>query len=67
MAELKYFGLTFSDDNDTLEEIKSRLNSGNVWYHSVRNLLSLLLYPDSWRLKHTDIFRRARKIAKSGY
>jgi uncharacterized protein YqgQ len=35
-----YLGTTITDLNCMQEEIKSRLNSGNVRYHSVQSLLS---------------------------
>jgi len=39
-GRFKIFGTTFTNQNSTQEEIKSRLNSGNTCYHSVQNLLS---------------------------
>ena len=36
----KYFGTTLTNQNSIAEEIKSKLKSGNVCYHSVPNLLS---------------------------
>jgi len=40
VEELKYLGTTLTNQNSTQEEIKSKLNLGNVCYHSVQNLLS---------------------------
>jgi len=36
----KYLGTTFTNENSIQEEIKSRVKSGNAFYHSVQNLLS---------------------------
>jgi len=45
MAQFKYFGTTLTNQNSSQEEIKNRLKSGNVCYHSAQNLLSSsLLY-----------------------
>jgi hypothetical protein len=40
MAKFRYLGTTLTDRNCMQEEIKRRLNSGNVCYHSVQSLLS---------------------------
>jgi sorting nexin-29 len=40
VEEFKYLGATLTDRNSIHEEIKSRLKSGNAFYHSVQNLLS---------------------------
>ena len=45
MEEFEYLGTILTNQNSIQEEIKSRLKSGNAWYHSVKNILSSgLLY-----------------------
>ena len=43
VEEFKYLGTTLTNQNSIVEEIKSRLRSGNACYHSVQNLLSFML------------------------
>jgi hypothetical protein len=40
VENFKYLGATLTNQNDSHDEIKSRLNSGNACYYSVQNLLS---------------------------
>jgi hypothetical protein len=40
VEQFKYLGTTLTNRNSIQEEIKSRLKSGNVCYHSVQDLLS---------------------------
>jgi len=39
MAKFKYLETTLTNQNDIHDEIKSRLNSGNAYFHSVQNLV----------------------------
>jgi len=50
----KYLGTTLTNQNSTQEEMKSRMKSGNVCYHSVQNLLSSSLLSKDLKIKmHT--------------
>jgi hypothetical protein len=49
--EFKYLGTTLTNQNSIQEEIKSRLKSGNVCYHSVQNLLSPSLLSKNLKIK----------------
>jgi hypothetical protein len=53
VAYLKYFETTATNQNCICEEIKGRLNSGHVRYHSVQNLSSSHLLSKSVRFKCT--------------
>ena len=50
VEEFKYLGTTLTNQNSIAEEIKSRLRSGNAYYHSVQNLLS-----SKWLTKNLKI------------
>ena len=55
----KYLGTTLTNQNSIPEEIKSRLRSGNACYHSVQNLLPVVLYGcETWSLT----LREERKL-----
>jgi len=51
MEEFKYLGTTLENPNSILEEIKSRLKSGNACCHSVQNLLSSRLLSKNLKIK----------------
>jgi hypothetical protein len=44
-------GATLTNQNDTCDEIKNRLNLGNACYHSVQNLLSFRLISKNLKIK----------------
>jgi hypothetical protein len=47
----KYLRRTLTNQNSIQEEIKSRLKSGNAYYHSVQGLLSSRLLPKNLKTK----------------
>jgi hypothetical protein len=51
MAQFKCLGRTVKNQNLIQEEVKMRLNSGNVFCHSVQNLLSYHLLPKNIKIK----------------
>ena len=51
VEEFKYLGTTLTNQNSIVEEIKSRLRSGNPCYHSVQNLLSSRLLSKNLKIK----------------
>ena len=55
LEEFKCLGTTLTNQNSIQEEIKSRLNSGNAYYHSVQNLLCPSLLSKNKRLRYTEI------------
>ena len=51
VEECKCLGTTLTNQNSILEEIKSRLRSGNACYHLVQNLLSSRLLSKNLKIK----------------
>jgi hypothetical protein len=51
VEEFKFLGTTLTNQNSIQEEIKSRLISGNVCYHSVQNILSSSLLSKNYKIK----------------
>ena len=51
VEEFKYLGTTLTNQNSIVEEINSRLRSGNACYHSVQNLLSSRLLSKNLKTK----------------
>jgi hypothetical protein len=39
-VKFKYLGITLTDRNSMHKEIKSRINSGSAYYHSVQSLVN---------------------------
>ena len=51
VEQLQYLGTTLTNHNSVQEEIKSRLKSGNAYYHSVPYLLSSSLLSKNLKIK----------------
>ena len=51
VEEFKYLGTTLTNQNSIQEESRSRLKSGNAFYHSVQNLLSSSLLSKNLKIK----------------
>ena len=51
MEDFKYLGTNLTNQNSIAEEIKSRLRSGSVCYHSVQNLVSSRLLSKNLKIK----------------
>jgi hypothetical protein len=59
VPQFKYLGMTVTNQNLIQEEIKRRLNSGNVCYHSVQNLLSSRLLLKNVKVRIYKIYNFA--------
>jgi len=51
VEDFKYLGTTLTNQSYLMEEIKSRLRSGNAFYHSVQNRLSSRLLTKNLKIK----------------
>ena len=51
VEECKYLRTTLTNQNSIREEIKSRLKSGNTFYHPVQNLFSSRLLSKNLKIK----------------
>jgi len=51
LEQLKYSGIALTNQNSVQEEIKTRVKSGNVSYHSVQYLLSSSLLSKNIKIK----------------
>ncbi|KAJ4431416.1 hypothetical protein ANN_20013 [Periplaneta americana] len=51
VEKFKYLGATVTNINDTREEIKRRINTGNVCYYSVEKLLSSSLLSENLKVR----------------
>ena len=51
VEKFKYLETTATNQNSIHEEIKSRLKSGNAYYHSVQNLLSSCVLSKNLNIK----------------
>ena len=51
MEEFRYLGTTLMYQNSIQEEVKSRLRSGNVCYHTVQNVLSSSMLSKNLKIK----------------
>jgi hypothetical protein len=55
MTKFKFLGITVTTGNSIHEEIKSRLNSGNAYCHSIQNLLFSCLLSKSLKKKYIKL------------
>jgi hypothetical protein len=67
VTQFKYLEMTITNQYLIQEKIKSRLNSSNACYHSVKNLLSSSLLSENlkiriYRIKNLPVFLYGREI-----
>ena len=55
VEEFKYLGTTLTNQNSIVEEIKSRLRSGNTCYHSVQIFRLLVCNSKISRLRYIEL------------
>jgi hypothetical protein len=55
VEQFRCLGTALVNPDSVLEEIKSRLKSGNTCYHSVQNILSSSLLPKNIKIKYTEL------------
>jgi hypothetical protein len=51
VAKFRFLGTTVTNQSLICEEVRSRLNSGNAYYHSVQNILSSRLLSKSVKIR----------------
>jgi hypothetical protein len=55
VEQFAYLGTTLAYQNSIQEGVKNRLNSGNVWYISVQNVLSSGFLSKHLKLRYTEL------------
>jgi hypothetical protein len=51
LEELKYLGITLTNQNSIQEEVKCRVKLGNACYYAVQNLLSSSLLSETLKIR----------------
>jgi hypothetical protein len=49
--DLKYIGITITNSNESHDEIRGRINSGNACHHSVRKLYIICLFSKTMTIR----------------
>jgi len=55
VVQLRYLGTTLTNQNSIQEKINTRLNSGNVCYHSMKSLCLPVCYREIQRFRYTEL------------